>query len=306
MDAPKPEAIAELAKAVASATEGLRLAQVAVDAANSRRCNASNELNVAQRDLDAAIEALRKAAPRDSDWHSADHSRHIRVAALLLALLPLMASAAEEPAASVRAHAGYSAVMSSQADALPTAAVEVDAPVSLGHASVARVQAKLAALGIAGKTFDGADVRTFGSVEFELAIRRRIGSDYDGGATYLGVRGGGAALRDAKGDAPYQRTPIWWAVELTLERRNGDHFPHRWVSLGFGHSDISSPPRSAPSTLGAAARDNAPRDLIVSGSVQVKGPIGTSVIFSGDVHRGLWGKRATQQARMSTSATWGK
>jgi hypothetical protein len=230
------------------------------------------------------------------------------VAGGLLAFLlmtPASADAGQEPPAAVRAHVGYSATMTSRADALPTAAVEIEAPVSLGSESIARVLAQLRVHGIAGQTVDPGDVRTFASAEFEVALRRRVGADRDGGATYVGVRGGFAALRDADGAEPHVRNPLWYAIETTLERRDGDSFPSRWVSVGFGHSDISSPPLHTPGTLRQAARDAIPRDLIASGSVAISGPAKLKLIISGDVHRGLWGPRATTQVRLSTTVAWG-
>ncbi len=209
-----------------------------------------------------------------------------------------------EPPASVRGSIGYSAVMTEAVDAVPTASVEVDAPISLGKASIARLLAQLRIEGIAGKSLNVGDVRTFGSAELELIFKRRVGRDNQGGSTYVGIRGGGAALRNASGDAPYQRNPLWWAVEFTLERREKDSFPHRWVSVGFGHSDISSPPTRRPGSFSSAARDAQPRDLIVSGSVSVDGPSRSALIISGDCHRGIWGRNATTQVRLSTSVSW--
>ncbi len=119
---------------------------------------------------------------------------------LLLALAPF--AQGTEPAASARVHAGYAAILASKAAYRPVVAVDVDAPVSLGRVSIARVQAKLGINGIESKPIDPSDARTFGSGEFEVAILRRVGSDSDGGASYIGLRGGGAMLRDASGDAP--------------------------------------------------------------------------------------------------------
>jgi hypothetical protein len=166
--------------------------------------------------------------------------------------------------------------------------------------------AQLKAAGVAGDTkFNPGDVSTFNSAEFDLFIKRRVGSDNDGGATYFYAHGGGAVLRDAKGEAPYQRNPLWYSIGVTLERRDDGKFPKRWLSIGVGHSDISSPPAHAPGTLAQAGHDAKPRDLIVSGSVAIDGPSKSKLIISGDVHRGIYGPRATTQVRLSTTASWG-
>jgi hypothetical protein len=228
--------------------------------------------------------------------------------ALALAILAPCAFASEPPA-TVRGSIGMQAVASEKAAAVPNAEFDVDAPMSLGHESIARVMAQLKAAGVAGDTkFNPGDVSTFNSAEFDLFIKRRVGSDNDGGATYVYVNGGGAVLRDAKGDAPYQRNPFWYSVGVTLERRDEGKFPKRWLSIGLGHSDISSPPAHAPDSLAQAGHDAIPRDLIASGSVAIDGPSKAKkakLIISGDVHRGIYGPRATTQVRLSTTMTWG-
>lgn len=230
-----------------------------------------------------------------------------RMGLLPLVLVAFTAGAQEEPGATMRGSMGASGVLSQRADVVPTALVEVEAPVSLGHESVARVLALLRISGVAGdERFNVGDVSTFNSAEFELWFRRRVGSDYDGGATYFYLHGGGAVLRDSHGDAPFQRNPLWYSAGLTLERRESKRFPKRWVNLGFGHSDISSPPARSPLTLAQAGRDAIPRDLIASGSVEVDGPSKTRFIVSVDVHRGIFGPRASTQVRLSTTATWGE
>lgn len=212
----------------------------------------------------------------------------------------------EEPPATVRGSLGYSGVFSERADTVPTALVEFESPIPMGNGSMGRVLAQLKALGVKGdKKFSIGDVATYGSAEFDLFLRLRIGSDREGGSTFFYVHGGGAALRDSHGDAPFQANPVWYSVGITLERRELKKFPSRWVSIGLGHSDISSPPLHAPGTLAQAARDAKPRDLIVSGSAVVRGPSKSQMIISGDVHRGIYGPRATTQVRLSTTVTWG-
>jgi len=226
-----------------------------------------------------------------------------------LALLALggVAMAQGEPGATMRGSIGPAVVLSEKAAAVPTALVEVDAPVALGRESVARVMALLRISGVAGdEKFSVGDASTFNSAEFELWIKRRIGSDYDGGATYVYMHGGGAVLRDSHGAEPYQRNPLWYSVGLTLERRESKKFPKRWVSIGYGHSDISSPPARKPGSFSAAARDAKPADLIASGAVELGGPSKSRFIISADVHRGLYGPRATTQVRLSTTMSWGE
>lgn len=217
---------------------------------------------------------------------------------------------AQEPPATGRVSVGAAAVWSTTATVRPSALVEADAPVNLGKtepgddSSIARVLAQLRLAGVQGQTVNPADVATFSSLQFDLYIKRRIGSDSDGGSTYVYLHGGGAALRDSEGSAPFQRTPLWYSAGITLERREGKAFPHRWVSLGFGHSDLSSPPRRQPGTLGAAARDAIPRDLIASGSTSIKAPGKVAVILSVDLARALWGPRGTMHVAVSTTLAW--
>lgn len=220
-------------------------------------------------------------------------------------ILAARACAQEEPPATGRVSVGAVAVWGERTDVAPGAIVEAEAPINLGRASVARVLAQLKATGVQSEGFELGNVATFGAIALEVYVERRIGGDEDGGATYIHAHGGGATLRDSDGREPYQRSPLWYSVGVTLERRAGGAFPHRRLSVGFGHSDVSSPPRRSPGTLAAAARDAKPRDLIVSGSVAIDGPGRVEVILSGDCHRGLWGPRATTQARIASTVTWG-
>lgn len=60
--------LAQLEQEVAEATAALIAAQKAESIASQERCNAINRANRAQAALDAALDAIRKAAPRDTDW----------------------------------------------------------------------------------------------------------------------------------------------------------------------------------------------------------------------------------------------
>lgn len=60
--------LSELEKEVVEAGAALVEAQKAESLAISARCIAMNRANRAQAALDAALTAMRKAAPRDTDW----------------------------------------------------------------------------------------------------------------------------------------------------------------------------------------------------------------------------------------------
>lgn len=60
--------LSELEAEVIAANAALVEAQKAESIASQERCNAINRANRAQAALDAALLALKKAAPRDTDW----------------------------------------------------------------------------------------------------------------------------------------------------------------------------------------------------------------------------------------------
>lgn len=229
--------------------------------------------------------------------------------ALLLCALPLAAQ--DEPHASDQVSLGAAAVVQEDATIVPAAIIGVDFPVYLGHSPVLRAYTLLAIDGAAGETLAPGDVRTFRALRFDAWLQRRIGTDGEGGSTYLAAHVGGAARLDTAGREPFVRAPLWWSAGLVFERRADEHFPHRRAALGFGHSDLSSPPRRVPGSLRAAIRDSAPRDLIVAGHVTVtaletKDGDAVKVIISASLHRALWGTRGTTAAVVSTTVTWGR
>lgn len=225
----------------------------------------------------------------------------------LAALLLFGARAAhcQEPGASGQVSIGAGAVLSNDATAVPVAIIAADAPVFLGSHSAARIYAELKLHGSQGQTVDLGDVATFREAELDMWVQRRIGSDRAGGSTYVYLHGGGAVRQNTSGNEPAQRTPLWWSVGLAADRRDGDRFPERRLAVGFGHSDLSSPPLVTPGTLGAVLRDGIPRDIIVSGFVTIHAPGSLQVIIGGDAHRALWGPRATQAVRLSSTVTFG-
>lgn len=60
--------LTEAAEKLRAATEWYVSTELEYGAANSRRCNAANNLNEAQREFDALVAALHDAAPQGSDW----------------------------------------------------------------------------------------------------------------------------------------------------------------------------------------------------------------------------------------------
>lgn len=230
----------------------------------------------------------------------------LSIAALVVMLL-LGAKLAhcQEPGTSNQVSIGAGAVLSSDAAAVPVVIVAADAPIFFGSQSAARIYAAAKLHGSQGQTIDPGDVATFREAELDVFLGRRVGSDRAGGSTYVYVHAGGAVRQNTAGNEPAQRTPLWWSAGLAVDRRDGEGFPERRLAVGFGHSDLSSPPLVTPGTLGAALRDGIPRDLIVSGHVTVKATGTLEVIIGGDVHRALWGPRATQSVRLTTTVTFG-
>ncbi|MFA6125485.1 hypothetical protein [Sphingomonas sp.] len=61
--------IEEASKALREARERHDIVKAEADAASRRECDARNALNQAQRDFDAAVEAVRANPPLDTNWH---------------------------------------------------------------------------------------------------------------------------------------------------------------------------------------------------------------------------------------------
>jgi len=211
----------------------------------------------------------------------------------------------QEPPTSNQVSVGAGAVLSNDAETVPVVIVAADAPVFFGAQSAARIYAAAKLHGSQGQTVDLGDVATFREAELDVYIQRRIGSDRAGGSTYIYAHGGGAIRQNTAGNEPAQRTPLWWSVGVAVDQRNEGKFPERRLAVGFGHSDLSSPPQVTPGTLGAVLRDGIPRDLIVSGFVTIKATGTLEVIIGGDAHRALWGPRATQAVRITSTVTFG-
>lgn len=227
------------------------------------------------------------------------------MAVCVLLLLGGRLAHCQEPSASNQVSVGGGVVLSDNASAVPVVIIAADAPVFLGSHSAARIFAMLKLHGSQGQTVDPGDVATFREAELDVYAQRRIGSDRAGGSTYIYLHGGGAVRQNTSGNEPAQRTPLWWSVGIAADRRDGDHFPERRLAIGFGHSDLSSPPRVTPGTLGAVLRDGIPRDIVVSGFVTIKATGSLEIIIGGDAHRALWGPRATQAVRLTSTVTFG-
>lgn len=76
MSEPTPEPnIAELLSELLMAYEVHRAAERRTAAARNEQCTALNRVNSLQRQVDAAMENLRKISPRDADWMQAERKR---------------------------------------------------------------------------------------------------------------------------------------------------------------------------------------------------------------------------------------
>lgn len=221
-------------------------------------------------------------------------SRRRNLGVLLFAMLAPFASAWEpEPGASVEASAGMGVSVSDSSAVVPVARVVVDAPVFLGRNSEARIRAALQLHGSPDQTVDLLDVRTFAGAELSVELERRIGAG-DGSATYVLIEGGGAARRDARGEGPRERFPGWWSARIGFEHRDEGKAPSRRLTIGLGSSQVVHP---RPNVV--------PRDLMVTGHVDV--PIrGRAVArISGDVQRVLWGAKPGDRSVFRLAVTVG-
>jgi hypothetical protein len=229
-----------------------------------------------------AVEALPASEQQTAlSERAAELHRLLRALVLgLLALLPLQAAAWEpEPAPSVEASIGAGVSVSDSSAVVPVARVVVDAPVYAGRESIARIRAALQLHGSPDSTVNLLDVRTFQGAELSVELERRIGAG-NGSATYLLLEGGGAARRDARGEGPRERFPGWWSARIGFEHRDEGKAPSRRLTIGLGSSQVVHPLPNA-----------VPRDLMVTGHVDI--PIKGKVVarMSGDVQRCLWGAR---------------
>lgn len=73
-EAVTPEALALKARQVEEARLRYEAARKAEAEANRDVTRALNSLNAAQKSFDDALAAFRTASPRDSDWHTRNHS----------------------------------------------------------------------------------------------------------------------------------------------------------------------------------------------------------------------------------------
>jgi hypothetical protein len=237
-------------------------------------------------------------------------------AALLLMLLaPAIAlSQTEQPPAADQASLGGGMTAQEKVQAIPVVVIGVDFPVNLGADSsgTGRVYTQFGIDGAPGQTLDTGDVASFTALRFDIWLERVIGLDGFGGRTYIALHGGGAARLNTSSKEPFLRAPLWYSADFVFERRSGANFPHRRLVLGYGHSDLSSPPRRTPGTFAAAARDGVPRDLIVGGNVTVTAleDVGKDtkmkVCIGAYIHRALWGRTGTVAAVVTTTITFGK
>lgn len=69
--------ITDLHQALIEAQAAFDAADNEERAASSRRTTALNKLNSAQKAFDAGVEAVRNAAPRDSDWKSRQRMKEV-------------------------------------------------------------------------------------------------------------------------------------------------------------------------------------------------------------------------------------
>lgn len=247
--------------------------------------------------------------------HAFTRGRRFQTSALLAALLLGGLARAEEAPASDQVSGGVGLAAQSKAKAVPVLIIGVDFPIYFGSDNVdatARGYSETSVDGLEGETVDFGNAATFTSVRGDLWLERRVGSDGNGGSTYLALHGGGAARLDTGGNEPLTRAPVWYSGDLVLERRSGDHFPNRRLTIGFGHSDLSSPPERVSGSLREAARNASPRDIMVGGNVTVTamkaadGGTSMKVVIGGYVHRALWGKHGTFAALVTTTVTFGK
>lgn len=209
---------------------------------------------------------------RDRIRPGASITRQAAAAVLALALPAL----AQEPPSTVSIEIGAGASLSDDSAILPVATVTVDAPVFLGDASVARVRAALRLHGSPGQTLDLRQVETFSGAELDLQLARRIGSG-NASATYGVIGGGFATRRDARGEGPRQRYPIWYYGGLAVEHRSGEAPPSRRLVVGIGSSQVCHPESLAP------------RDLVVQGYIRLAELGPASFALQGDAARPLWG-----------------
>lgn len=208
-------------------------------------------------------------------------TRALRVASAFLLAAGLLCGAspvgAQEPPATVEILAGAGVSVSDDSAAVPVALVGVDAPVYLGDESVARIRAALRLHGSPGQTLDLERVDTFQGAELDAQLERRIGAGGNS-ATYVVTGGGFATRRDARGEGPRERFPLWYYAGLAVEHRPGsDGPPSRRFMVGMGSSEVCHP------------TSRAPRDLIVQGHVRVATARGVSFVIQGDAARPLWG-----------------
>jgi len=240
-----------------------------------------------------------------------------RAAACGLALLLLGPAvlADDQPAPTDQVSVGAGMTGQETAQGVPVVVVGVEFPINLGDARPNgrwRAYTQFGIDGAPGQTLDTGDVSSFMALRLDLWIQRRIGSDGTGGSTYIALHGGGAARLDTGGEEPFIRAPLWYSADFVFERRQDERFPHRRLVMGYGHSDLSSPPRRRAGTLAAAARDGVPRDIIVGGNVTVTAleDVGKNmkmkVCIGAYVHRALWGPRGTLAALVTTTITFGK
>lgn len=187
-------------------------------------------------------------------WSEPGFRRWLAACAALtvtLGLAPCAATQGHEPGSSITVTAGVGVSVSDETDTYPEVALEGDAPLYLGDASVARVRAALELSGLPGEATDlqGLSLlapQTFRAAGGHVSAARRLGrspvaEDGSQQAVYLEVQADAwtrLVTRDAR---PRERFASAITAGLRIERRNRAGQVDRYLSLRVGRSEVASP-----------------------------------------------------------------
>ena len=213
---------------------------------------------------------------------------------LLLALLPLVASA-DEPKATTEVVAAGGVSLSDESGTIPAIRVTTNAPLTIGDAPICRLDVSLALMGLPGASVDLEEPQTWKSAEVFGELQRRIGRGDDGASTYVVGRAGFHTRILPRDQTPRDRFARSYGVGVRAERRDEDGSIRRSIAILYGRSDVAAP------KFGKG-------QILIEGHAKLTTVKGVDLIVGGDAYLSVSrspGIGARDVLRVWTGLAWG-
>jgi hypothetical protein len=219
-------------------------------------------------------------------------SAFLLAAGLLCGAAPLHAQE-PPPAVSIVSAAGVS--LSDESAVIPVFLLRFDAPVTVGDSPVCRLAVDVSLSGLPGESIDIQKPQTWKAGEVFGELQRRVGSDNDGGSTYVVGRAGFHTRILPADQTPRQRYARSYGVGVRVERRDAGGSIRRSVALLYGRSDVSSPHFDKG-------------QILIEGHAKVANLAGADIVIGGDAYLSVSrspSRGARDVLRVWVGAGWG-